>query len=101
MLGLGGLSTVSTVVLVRSETSATVSREMVPVAVGPVLVAVWPVLVAVEAPVADEVAPSVKATPRILVGSSGRGSTMAARGVLGASAAVGGSSTNVDMVLGG
>jgi hypothetical protein len=90
-MGMGGLSTVMTVVLVRSETSATVSwgtvlvaEATVLVAVGSVLEAVGTVLEATKAvlvavgPVANGVAPSVKATPRMLVGSCGRGLEAAA-----------------------
>jgi hypothetical protein len=117
MLGLGGLSTVSTVVLVRSGTRATVSRGTVLGAETTVLVAVGAVLEAtvlkavgtvleatvLEAvgPVANGVAPSVKATPRMLVGSSGRGLAAAAVEALGASVGNGGSLGGVDMVLAG
>ena len=76
-MGMGGLSTVMAVVLVRSETSATVSWGTVLEAVGTVLEATKAVLVAV-GPVANGVAPSVKATPRMLVGSCGRGLEAAA-----------------------
>ena len=124
MLGLGGLSTVSTVVLVRSGTRATVSRGTVLVAETTVLVAVGTVLEAtvlvaketvleatvLEAvgtvlvavgPVANGVAPSVKATPWMLVSSSGRGLAAAAVEALGASVGKGGSLGGVDMVLAG
>jgi len=112
MLGLGGLSMVSTVVLVRSGTRATVLRGTVLVAETTVLVAketvleatvleaVGTVLVAV-GPVANGVAPSVKATPWVLVDSSGRGLAAAAVVALGASVGKGGSLGGVDMVLAG
>ncbi len=70
------------------------------VAVGTVLEATKTVLVAVGL-MANGVAPSVKANPRMLVGSSGRGLEAAASEALGASVGRGGSLGNVDMVEAG